>query len=371
MWESPDCYDVMKSCCRSSAPGLPRKYRATTNPHGPGHHWVKLRFIDVAPRGVIVTDKYGNQRVALHGHWSENKHLLEADPDYVNRLLQATEDDPDQQAAWVDGSWDVAAGAYFGAVWSRKVHVLHAVRDPARLAHRSLVRLGRGEAVLDRLVGRVGWLARPGAEPGDARARAAHVRARLALAHRRVVRLPEGSAEHGPPSRRRRDRRGSSSCDRRRWGHAAHSSRARGLLDLRRPGRPLDRRELQEGGITWLPANKGPGSRKNGWQLMRERFGYAKRTPKENPGLYVFDTCLDFIRTVPMLPRDEKNPDDIDTKAEDHIADETRYRVLAPAAPRASVSTFSIHRRERGEARTPAHVGRCTNAIRRSRGERT
>jgi hypothetical protein len=75
---------------------------------------------------------------------------------------------------------------------------------------------------------------------------------------------------------------------------------------------------------------------------MRERFGYAKRSPKENAGLYVFDTCRDFIRTVPMLPRDEKNPDDIDTKAEDHIADETRYRVLAPAAPRASVSTFAI-----------------------------
>jgi hypothetical protein len=82
-------------------------------------------------------------------------------------------------------------------------------------------------------------------------------------------------------------------------------------------------------GVTWLPANKGPGSRKNGWQLMRDRMGYAKRTPQENPGLYVFADCLDFIRTVPMMPRDEKNPDDVDTKSEDHIGDETRYRCLA------------------------------------------
>jgi hypothetical protein len=85
---------------------------------------------------------------------------------------------------------------------------------------------------------------------------------------------------------------------------------------------------FKKAGVQWVTANKGPGSRKNGWELMRERFGNAKRNPMEKPGLYVFDTCLDFIRTVPMMPRDEKKPDDIDTKAEDHIGDESRYRVL-------------------------------------------
>jgi hypothetical protein len=87
--------------------------------------------------------------------------------------------------------------------------------------------------------------------------------------------------------------------------------------------------EFQKAGVTWTAANKGPGSRTNGWKLMRDRFGAAKRKPKEEPGLYVFASCLDFIRTVPMLPRDEKKPDDVDTSAEDHIGDETRYRVLA------------------------------------------
>ena len=52
-------------------------------------------------------------------------------------------------------------------------------------------------------------------------------------------------------------------------------------------------------------------------------------TPMEEPGLFVFKGCRQFIRTIPTLPRDEKKQDDVDTDAEDHIADETRYRVLA------------------------------------------
>lgn len=52
------------------------------------------------------------------------------------------------------------------------------------------------------------------------------------------------------------------------------------------------------------------------------------------PGLYVFETCRQFIRTVPVLPRDVKNPDDVDTRAEDHCYDETRYRILNRKAER-------------------------------------
>jgi hypothetical protein len=47
----------------------------------------------------------------------------------------------------------------------------------------------------------------------------------------------------------------------------------------------------------------------------------------EAAGLFVFNTCDQFARTVPVLPRDEKDLDDVDTEAEDHIADEVRYRI--------------------------------------------
>jgi hypothetical protein len=56
--------------------------------------------------------------------------------------------------------------------------------------------------------------------------------------------------------------------------------------------------------------------------------------------LFVFNTCRDFIRTVPVLQHDPMRPEDLDTAAEDHIADETRYACLsrpmiarAPSAP--------------------------------------
>jgi hypothetical protein len=43
-WADDKCFKVMMSCSRSTRPGMPRKYRATTNPYGVGHNWVKARF---------------------------------------------------------------------------------------------------------------------------------------------------------------------------------------------------------------------------------------------------------------------------------------------------------------------------------------
>ena len=53
---------------------------------------------------------------------------------------------------------------------------------------------------------------------------------------------------------------------------------------------------------------------------------------------YVFDTCKDFIRTIPALVYDEHNVEDIDTTQEDHIYDECRYVLMEhPIAPRQSI----------------------------------
>jgi hypothetical protein len=43
----------------------------------------------------------------------------------------------------------------------------------------------------------------------------------------------------------------------------------------------------------------------------------------------VHEDCRDLIRTLPRLPRDEKNPEDVDTDAEDHPYDGLRYWLLA------------------------------------------
>ena len=59
-------------------------------------------------------------------------------------------------------------------------------------------------------------------------------------------------------------------------------------------------------------------------QLHRRfRFGEDVR-----PYLYVFNTCKAFIRTVPALCYDELDVEDVDTKSEDHVYDETRYMCM-------------------------------------------
>ena len=85
---------------------------------------------------------------------------------------------------------------------------------------------------------------------------------------------------------------------------------------------------MEKAGVKWTPADKRAGSRKNGWELIRGRLEAAAEN-NGKPGMYVMENCRDFIRTVPPSPRDTRDPDDIDSEAEDHIADEVRYRCLA------------------------------------------
>ena len=77
---------------------------------------------------------------------------------------------------------------------------------------------------------------------------------------------------------------------------------------------------------------RAPGTGKSGAERLRALIAGALPRDdgaRERPGLFVFQTCRHFIRTVPVLPRDAKDPDDVDTNAEDHVYDETRYRVMA------------------------------------------
>jgi hypothetical protein len=52
--------------------------------------------------------------------------------------------------------------------------------------------------------------------------------------------------------------------------------------------------------------------------------------------LYFFATCIHTIRTLPALQHDDTKAEDVDTEAEDHAADETRYACMARPYVRAS-----------------------------------
>lgn len=86
-------------------------------------------------------------------------------------------------------------------------------------------------------------------------------------------------------------------------------------------------KEHKKYGVIWKKADKKPGSRIAGWRKIRELLLSSLESRMEEPGLFIFSNCVEWIRTVPTLPRDPKNIDDVDTNAEDHAGDETRYMV--------------------------------------------
>ena len=78
-------------------------------------------------------------------------------------------------------------------------------------------------------------------------------------------------------------------------------------------------------GCRWKACEKYPGSRIQRAQNLHRMLGTNPRDPDKRPGLIFFDTCVNAIRTIPALPRDPNNIEDVDTDAEDHAYDAVTY----------------------------------------------
>ena len=75
-------------------------------------------------------------------------------------------------------------------------------------------------------------------------------------------------------------------------------------------------------GCSWRRADN---RRAPGWEQVRKRLAGDSGLPL----LYFTDKCEDTIRTLPVLQHSDTNPEDLDTEAEDHAADETRYALMS------------------------------------------
>ena len=85
-------------------------------------------------------------------------------------------------------------------------------------------------------------------------------------------------------------------------------------------------------GFSGVTFRKGDNTRLPGKMQLHERLKFDS---DGRPMLYVFENCRDFIRTIPTLVYDARRPEDIDSAGEDHIYDETRYFLMSrPIAPR-------------------------------------
>jgi hypothetical protein len=332
-WADDALYRKMMSCCRSTNPSIPRKYRATCNPYGVGHNWVKRRFRLPHSRGVIIKDSVdqdGNPepwRVPIHGSLHENRILLDADPEYIMRL-RASARNRAELRAWLEGAWDIVAGGMLDDVWEPKVHVVAPFRVPRTWRVDRSFDWGSSHPFS------VGWWAESdgtdviypdgtvrktvrgdlyrihewyGCSPREPNVGLNMLAADVATG---IVAREAAMLESGLISTRVNP------------GPADSAIRSS-------DNGPSVERDMQSKGVVWTLADKGPGSRVQGWEQLRKLLKGAipeEGKPREHRGMFFFRTCENSIQLLPVLPRDDKNLDDVDTDAEDHIGDEVRYK---------------------------------------------
>jgi hypothetical protein len=326
-WAVPTMYLKMFSCCRSSMPGMPRKVRATTNPYGRGHNWVKRRFQLPHMRGKIIRTPGEPDRVAIHGNISENRILLDADPEYISRI-RAAASNPAMVQAWIDGSWDITSGGMFDDLWDAGVHAVGKFQVPRTWYVDRSFDWGSSKPFS------VGWWAESDGSP-------------ITFPNGRQMRTVRGDLfriGEWYGCKKGTENEGLKMTA----AQIAEGIKLReigmGLAGRVKPG-PADPSIFAEengmciakdfGKVKWERADN---SRKPGWEKTRalmlaslnwDEEGATRKVPREEPGFFVVaEACPAFMRTVISIPRDEKDPDDVDTEVEDHVADDTRYRCM-------------------------------------------
>lgn len=323
---SPVPIDKLRATLRS-ADGVRVEFRATANPGGKGHNWLKARYIDTAPAGQTFTASDGTTRLYVPARLEDNKILLEKDPNYWQRVEAAAGGQAWLLKAWRYGDWDITAGGMFDDLWDRAVHVVRPFAIPKSWRVDRSFDWGSSRPFS------VGWWAESDGTPTDS----GKVYPRGTL-----IRVWEWYGWTGKPNEGLRMAaadvgRRIVQVDQELSGRLGCGPVRPGPADpaiFSRDAGPSKADELAMGGAKFVPAankaaaGQSKGARETGWERMRRMLLAAKERRTDEPGLYVFEWCTQFIRTVPSLARDERNNDDVDTEQEDHVADESRYRIM-------------------------------------------
>lgn len=290
--------------------GVPCRRRLTANPGGPGHGWLKTRYVDPAPPNTpfkaVIGEADGKQitvdRVFIPSKLKDNLILCQQDPNYAARLYavgnKALVD------AWLSGSWDVPLGQYF-VEWSG-VHVIPEHELPKHWLRFCSLDWGSKTPFC------VGWYA---VSDGEGFPKGALIKYRewYGGTGNRGLELSAKDVARGIRTREAEK----------------ISYRVADYQIFRSDGGPSIAEEMGNCGVHWKAADK---ERKAGWQQIRLRLkGEGFGTELWRPMLYVMSNCTETVRTFPLLQHDEKDPEDV-YKAkgvEDHAGDETRYACMS------------------------------------------
>ena len=309
---TPFAFLYMRSRLRTTDPTLPIYIRATTNPGGPGHQWVKRMFIDPAPAGkaFAATDiDTGDVLQYPEGHANagqplfyrrfipaslkDNPYLLDGGQ-YEANLLSLPET---QRRQLLEGDWNTADGAAFPEFRN----VVHTT-EPFEIPHdwRRFRSCDYGYSSHSA----VHWFAI------DPSYETLYVYRELYLSKHTGRDLAKAvlAAEEGEKiSYGILD----SSC----WHN-------RGQIG------PSIAEEMISEGCKWRPSDRSAGARVAGKNRFHELLKVDEDT--ELPGIVFFNNCRQIIADLPTIPSDPKGSDDIDPRyASDHAYDSVRYGIMS------------------------------------------
>lgn len=306
-WSSPYAWNYMRSRLRTTRDsGLKLYQRATSNPGGAGHAWVKKTFIDPAtpgrafwardpetdevlrwPKGSVKEGEPLFKRRFIPATLFDNPYLAE-DGMYEANLLSLPEH---QRKQLLEGNWDAAEGAAFPE-FNRKLHVIEPFDIPANWPRFRAADYGYSS------YSGVLWFA---LAPDDQLIVYRELYVSKVLAEDLADRILEEE-----------------SGEKMRYGVLDSS-----LWHKRGDTGPSIAERMILRGCRWRPADRSKGSRIAGKNEIHRRLQVDSFT--EQPRIAIFSSCRHLISQLPALPLSKSNPEDVDTNSEDHLYDALRY----------------------------------------------
>lgn len=303
-WRDDSAYKQIMATLRSAEPVEFKRIRATGNPGGPGMHWIRERFVDPAPLGyeIIKDQQTGMLRVFVPSRVTDNLILLKRDPGYIDRLRGVGS--PELVRAWLEGDFSAVVGSFFTEFGP------HHVRRPFKIPS--------------------GWLRFKAFDWGSARPACCLW---FAVSDGEIAGIPVGAllvyreiyfAAGANVGLRLTVEQ---VADRIREAEVGDERMAYAVADpaiFATDGGPSIAERFAAKRVFFRPADNrrtGKLGASAGWDIIRQRLIGDDGLPM----LYMFSTCTNLIRTLPLQQHDPAKPEDLDTAGEDHACDALRY----------------------------------------------
>ena len=298
------------SACLRGVNSFPKRIYYTCNPGGPGHSYIKRLFIDRR----FLPGEDGEEYVFIPARVTDNTALLKVQPDYLKQLQALPKKLRD---AWLEGKWDIFQGQFFQEFTD----------DPAHYSDRRFTHVVTPFEIPRE------WRVYRSYDFGYAKPFSC---AWWAVDYDGVIyRILELYGCTDVPDEGVRWTPDRQFAEIRRIEDTHPWLKGRDIQGVADPAIWDSSRgeSIYETALKYrIYFQRGDNRRIPGWMQMHYRMAFDE---EGYPMMYVFTNCRAFLRTIPLLLFSDTEVEDLDTRQEDHAADECRYFCMSrPIVPR-------------------------------------